>query len=348
MRQAVDKIIESFLEQAIMNPNVVIDNELARTVAHEKASALELSSNQFSIADLRSRVMRDISIFKRPEDVFWWIGAGQPIPIPGHLLKESTPGHLVGDTVSSSSYSDSRENVDEHTQAACSTPPSTSDSSNVHETYTKRTASPTGEPASSRVFDTSSVPNGTAYIVFDTETTGFTKWDQVIQLAFEMYDDGGTPLQSYDRILLLPPKRYVPKKSTEKHKISTKIMRAYGVPAKKELLDFFRIVDEAQKRNIPVVAHNAAFDRRLLAQTAHTNWIAEETVNRFLSASLVCTMQSSKKYFLTAQGKARWPKNAELYERLIGHAPEGQLHNALVDVRVTAASFLAGKRRGWF
>ena len=43
------------------------------------------------------------------------------------------------------------------------------------------------------------------------------------------------------------------------------------------------------------------------------------------------------------------PKNIELYEALVGPVPEGtKLHDALADVRLTAASYAAGVRKGWW
>ena len=48
-------------------------------------------------------------------------------------------------------------------------------------------------------------------------------------------------------------------------------------------------------------------------------------------------------------GRVKAPKNVELHEALVGPIPEGtQLHDALADVRVTSASFVAGVREGWW
>ena len=144
------------------------------------------------------------------------------------------------------------------------------------------------------------------------------------------------------------PKTLHSKKTTEIHGISTKMMREQGIPAKEAISKFFRLAIEAHEHGVQVVAHNASFDHRLLLQMARTNRVDSSLVVGFESVRCFCTMRASKHHFFFPDNRNKYPKNVELYERLFGSAPTGTLHNALVDVRVTAASYLEGTRRGWF
>jgi hypothetical protein len=49
------------------------------------------------------------------------------------------------------------------------------------------------------------------------------------------------------------------------------------------------------------------------------------------------------------RGRRKNPRNVELYQALHGgREPAGRLHDALADVRVTAASYAAGHKRRWW
>jgi len=67
---------------------------------------------------------------------------------------------------------------------------------------------------------------------------------------------------------------------------------------------------------------------------------------------VLCTMASStERCGLESRitGRAKPPTNVELYCKLFGVAPVGvRLHDAADDVQVTAASYVAGLREGWW
>ena len=49
------------------------------------------------------------------------------------------------------------------------------------------------------------------------------------------------------------------------------------------------------------------------------------------------------------RGALKPPKNAELYAHLVGiELDDATLHDALADVRVTGASFFAGRAKRWW
>ena len=69
------------------------------------------------------------------------------------------------------------------------------------------------------------------------------------------------------------------------------------------------------------------------------------------AAECFCTMQKSKRRLNLAnkRGGLKVPKNTELHNALVGPVPAGTLlHDALADVRITAASYFAGQRQRWW
>ena len=74
------------------------------------------------------------------------------------------------------------------------------------------------------------------------------------------------------------------------------------------------------------------------------------SATRIQRACVLCTMKASKDQcgLTTKTGRAKLPTNAELYGYLFPDTPlpHAPLHDALVDVKLTSASFIEGHRRG--
>ena len=86
---------------------------------------------------------------------------------------------------------------------------------------------------------------------------------------------------------------------------------------------------------------------RVVTNTATSCGLARDLV----SDACFCTMQSSKRRLglKNCRGGLKPPKNTELHEKLVGPVPAGtRLHDALADVRITAASYFAGQRQRWW
>lgn len=186
------------------------------------------------------------------------------------------------------------------------------------------------------------------YLVFDTETSGDSGPQLAIQLAFIVYDDLHRELFKLDKYLMLPPSRTISYVAQRIHKISNGFLSEHGTHPVPELTVFFEWVDRVFQAGGSIVSHNAAFDSRVVTNTAKEWGLARE-----LDASdCFCTMQEAKRHcgLTNKRGAPKPPKNIELYRALFsGSEPNvGRLHDALNDVRVTAASFKAGAERGWW
>ena len=188
-----------------------------------------------------------------------------------------------------------------------------------------------------------------AYAVFDTETTGFSGVDVVLQCALGLFDGDGRLLQAYDRLWKLPPGVKIAKRAYEVHKIGYRRLARDGMDAAPQVRIVLRTLRRLRERRVPLVAHNAAFDVRLLQQTATAHGVNEWDIEK---RDVLCTMQTAKPYTNLVSkktGKLKAPSNVELYRHLHKRSPQlGALHDALVDVRVTAACYAAGRGRGWW
>lgn len=188
------------------------------------------------------------------------------------------------------------------------------------------------------------------YAVFDTESTGLSGEDVVLQFAMGLFDENGRLIQLYDRIWKIPANVKISRRAFEVHKIDYRRVRQDGMDTAPQLRIVLRTMRRLKERGVPVAAHNKGFDVRLLKQTALRHGVDEWDVE---AGDIVCTMQRAKPHtnLVSAKtGRPKAPSNLELYQFLHdGKAPAfGALHDAATDIKVTAASFAAGRERGWW
>ena len=132
------------------------------------------------------------------------------------------------------------------------------------------------------------------------------------------------------------------------HKITTRKLETEGCDTLVELGGVYRIFNALKRRAKRIVAHNAAFDCRIMKQTAEQHGFERWNITKL---DVFCTMQSSKARCGLVSEKNQKPKapsNSQLYEHLFLSKPSGSLHDAVVDLKVTAASYVEGCRRGWW
>lgn len=189
-----------------------------------------------------------------------------------------------------------------------------------------------------------------AYAVYDTETSGTSATDVVIQFALGMFSEDGKALQFYDRLWQLPPGIKINKRAFEIHKIGYARLNKEGMHAKSQMAIISRMLGKLKARGVRIVAHNSAFDVRFLKQTAAAhgvdNW-AFDTNETF------CTMTHARnrvKAISMKTGKLKAPSNLETYRHLHNgnHPNMGALHDALTDIRITSAVYVGGRQRGWW
>ncbi len=176
------------------------------------------------------------------------------------------------------------------------------------------------------------------YIVFDTETTGSSKEDVVIQLGFVVFDSSGREVQRYEEIWQSdrPSNPWAQKV----HQIAPAEVKASRTGAAEGLAVFQAALRRVAESGGLAVAHNYKFDHRLLQQTAaaagvHLDWCTQS----------FCTAAALKHRSVEERGPNC--KNGDVYTYL-GGEDLGQMHRALVDARATAHIFFCGQDAGWW
>jgi DNA polymerase III epsilon subunit-like protein len=206
-----------------------------------------------------------------------------------------------------------------------------------------------------------------AYLFFDVETTGLPRdwkappgtgdnWPRIVELAWLLSSGPDDPGQCSSRIVRLPKGATISPEAGAAHGISCWQTQAEGSLLSTVLTDLLFAVQNSEA----IVAHNVAFDSPVIeSEILRTRAVVPANVlqaNSCLEAGLlvwrtwprICTMQAGTPICLIPGGERgyKWPKLPELYEHLFGCAPEGRLHRAMADVRVTAECFWEMRARG--
>lgn len=171
------------------------------------------------------------------------------------------------------------------------------------------------------------------YAVLDTETSGVSRQDVVIQCAIAFYDSSGTEISHYNEYWKLPPNIEINPRAQEVHNITTDMLAEKGLDPEKEIAVISNLLTTLHNHKICIVAHNASFDARLLSQTA----VACGVRWNFDSCNLFCTMKAARSHIglLNASGRPKMPSNSECYQFLFECEPNtvGDLHDALTYAR---------------
>lgn len=189
---------------------------------------------------------------------------------------------------------------------------------------------------------TSPALDGLGHVLFfDTETIGLGN-PVVCQLGYALHSQCGTCLRESNELLLLPAGARISCGAHKIHNISESDCHARGVDTVAHLRLLHQLALSVVKAGGLVVAHNAAFDVRAINAT----FSAFQVEDRF-SASTFCLMRNATVYAdcRNKLGRRKQPRNDELYRLLFDKEPEATLHDALADVRVTAANFFELRKR---
>lgn len=173
-------------------------------------------------------------------------------------------------------------------------------------------------------------------LVFDTETTGLSASDVVIQLGYVHMMSDGRVLAEYEKVLRssTPSNPF----ALRVHRISNETVRCSPHDAAAELRKFADLARQTLAAGGTLVAHNASFDVRLLQQTARLAGLP------FDLDPVFCTAKALKKVPPSERGPTC--KNADVY-RFLGGAPMG-MHHALNDAKATALIYLKGLQASWW
>jgi DNA polymerase III epsilon subunit-like protein len=203
-------------------------------------------------------------------------------------------------------------------------------------------------------------------LAFDTETSGFppkvdrTKppvpiadYPHILQLSFVLYDRNKQEIiRTYNEYIKIPDHIQIPEAATRVNGIDKQICDMRGVPIETALLAFCEAYMEADV----VVAHNIAFDRKMMEIEVHRNLpnnphmlsLFNELFNDLHGIRTECTMAMGKfvcDLYVEKNGQ-RWkkaPKLSELHFHLFGTIPDN-LHDALVDTTACLNCYLQMSR----
>lgn len=200
------------------------------------------------------------------------------------------------------------------------------------------------------------------FIVFDTETTGFSpEKNEIVQLSYILYNvDTQAVLYATspgNDIVKINGK--IPKGTSDVHGI-TKEMTLDKRPIKDHIDEFISYCNRASK----FVGHNVKFDIKMitgqikkiiaehpeeagkynefLSKFAMVDKIGKKKTTQVLPDTAYCTMAESQGICAQLKGvkKLKNDKLMEVHKLLFNQDVGGQLHNALVDISVTLRVYL--------
>jgi DNA polymerase III epsilon subunit-like protein len=209
---------------------------------------------------------------------------------------------------------------------------------------------------------------------FNDKRTPAERWPRIVQLSFIVYDtDKLTMVEHYDQIVKMKPGVKIPLASTKVHGITDK-MSERGIDIKNAMLDFMKACNKSSMivgHNVQFDINVVCAELTLLIRNPSISFQEKKEFTALLKSMLYkenekpkfCTMKNAKEvcnlprhkydpltdkvmidergYFvidetLDSKGKrqTRNPNLETTHKILFQQKPNGQLHNALVDVAV--------------
>lgn len=165
------------------------------------------------------------------------------------------------------------------------------------------------------------------FLIFDTETTGFSS-NRIVQIAAILWSEGRE--LAVLNTLIQPDGWEIESGAFDVHGISQEDCARWGIPVEAALWFFDSLVERADY----VVAHNLRYDEKVMAAEYGR-------CDKVFVKPGICTMESSRdlvKIPATAAmlraGRRGWksPNLTEAHVWATGHGFDGS-HDALVDVR---------------
>lgn len=188
-------------------------------------------------------------------------------------------------------------------------------------------------------------------LVIDTETTGLPPrgksptngeaWNscRIVQIAWQLYPvtaQSINELVSSACYIIKPKYGDIPVESAKIHGITTERAMQEGV----DIMEVISELDKVLPMVTLIVAHNIDFDKNVVASELHRAG-AFDMYRRFMVKDMYCTMREG------TQSGGRWPKLADLYERLHGEkvGENMRLHSADTDAQICAAIYFKQRYR---
>ena len=190
-------------------------------------------------------------------------------------------------------------------------------------------------------------------LVLDTETNGLPRdwkapaedaenWPRIIQIAWQQFTPEGKKIAEHN-YLIKPNGFELKKEAQEVNKITREMLEKDGV----EIGYALEMLELSLDITTRIVAHNIQFDKKVV-QAELLRLKREPVLAKMHDIEKVCTMHGSTKFCaIPGPYGNKWPKLEELFEKLYpGEQITDNMHDALVDVSVTAQCFFELKKRG--
>ncbi len=159
------------------------------------------------------------------------------------------------------------------------------------------------------------------YLIFDTETTGlaldfkkpitdFDNWPRLVQLAWQLHDKTGALVDS-GNLIVKPDGFNIPFTASKIHGITTERALAEGLPLAEVLETFRAVVAKAEFS----VGHNIEFDLNVVG----CEYLRCNQDNCLDVHKVIDTKDEGTEFCKIPGGRGgryKWPKLAELYEKL--------------------------------
>ena len=177
-------------------------------------------------------------------------------------------------------------------------------------------------------------------LVFDTETSGLPfgnyaathpKFARVMSLAAILYDEELNAVNVMHTLISIPEHTHIEEAAFKAHGIKMDDCKNFGVPFEIAIMMF----DQMLKQSTIQVAHNIAFDTKMLISNANAYF--NESVLAF--PNTFCTMQNTTELCKIPKDNGyKWPKLEEAYNHFFpGETFEA--HDAFNDVMACARIF---------
>lgn len=187
----------------------------------------------------------------------------------------------------------------------------------------------------------------------DTETTALYNFSRppdhpsqphLVQLGCILTEQDGTPRATLD--LIVRPEGYaIPDAAAAVHGITTEIAERVGIPLTIAVAAFVHLRSKADT----IVAHNLAFDERIMATAIHRTG---KTITLAAPLARACTLEMAEPILklpatakMVAAGRAnqfKKPNLGECYRHFFGEELKGA-HTALADAQACARIYFAIK-----
>lgn len=175
-------------------------------------------------------------------------------------------------------------------------------------------------------------------LVFDTETTGFTKpngsyLDQprIVQLGALLFNERHIITQL--NVVIRPDNFLVPVAASDVHGITTDIAKTNGIDIR-AVLEVFKNLSQLAET---LVCYNVPYDKLVLnsefqrANLGLPFQINHKWADPMFELTPICKLPSPK-----YPGKYKWPKLKEAIKYVFNEDFEADAHDALADVKATA------------